>query len=272
MTCASFMCRAVSATARSAREIPADFSSATFFLCAGALGANDIICRGLDMNDTQGDKAVVAYLQAMGAQVQLEEADIRVSARQLRGCEIDLNATPDALPMMAVLACFAMGQTRLVNVPQARMKETDRIAVMAHELVRMGAQVKELKDGLIIHESPLRSARVHGHDDHRVVMALAVAGLMATGGETAVETAEAMEVTYPGFVSDMQQLGSAGWSCWPEGPAHDRRALCGGGLRPACPAVFLLSGARRLAGAAAHWGAGACPVWAPPADRVRGDP
>ena len=132
----------------------------------------------------------------------------RIGQAVLRGCEIDLNATPDALPMMAVLACFAMGQTRLVNVPQARMKETDRIAVMAHELARMGAQVKELKDGLIIHESPLRSARVHGHDDHRVVMALAVAGLMATGGETAVETAEAMEVTYPGFVSDMQQSGA----------------------------------------------------------------
>ena len=115
------------------RAIPADFSSATFFLAAGALPGNTVLCMGLDTNDTQGDKAVIEYLEAMGADVAQESEGIRVQTGKLQGTEIDLNATPDALPMMAALACFAEGETRLVNVPQARLKETDRISVMREE-------------------------------------------------------------------------------------------------------------------------------------------
>jgi 3-phosphoshikimate 1-carboxyvinyltransferase len=125
----------------------------------------------------------------------------------LVGGEHDLNATPDALPTMAALGCFARGETRLVNVPQARLKETDRIAVMAQELSRLGARVRELEDGLIVEQSPLRGAEVDGHGDHRVVMALAVAGC-AIQGTTVVHNAEAMAVTYPGFAEDMRALGA----------------------------------------------------------------
>lgn len=187
-------------------RIPADFSSATFFLCAGALSENNILCRGLDMEEVQGDKAVVAHLEALGAEVSVEEDGVRVKGRELRGAELDLNATPDALPMLAVSACFARGRTRLVNVAQARIKETDRIAVMCEELTKMGARIKELPDGLEIEESPLHGAYVHGHDDHRVVMALAVAASVCEG-ETIIETAEAAAVTYPGFARDFRLLG-----------------------------------------------------------------
>jgi len=188
------------------RRIPGDFSSATFFLAAGALPGNEVLCRGLDLEDTQGDKAVVDYLREMGAAVSVEEDGIRVRAAALRGAEIDLNATPDALPMMAVLGCFAEGETRLVNVPQARLKETDRIAVMCAELRKLGADAEELADGLVIRESQLRSATVEGHDDHRVVMALAIAGSQLDG-ETVIAGSEAVAITYPGFADVLVGLG-----------------------------------------------------------------
>jgi len=189
------------------RAIPADFSSATFFLGAGALGENEIVLRGLDMSDAQGDKAVVELVREMGAEVAVGEETISVRGGELIGSEFDLNATPDALPTLAVLGCFARGTTRLLNVPQARAKETDRIAVMAAELARLGARVEELEDGLVVHESELRGAEVDGHGDHRVVMALAVAG-SAIPGTTVVHGAEAAAVTYPEFVDHMVSLGA----------------------------------------------------------------
>ncbi len=188
------------------RRIPADFSSATFFLAAGAIAGNDVAVRGLDMTDTQGDRAVVDYIQQMGAQVSLGEEAVHVRPGSLKGCEIDLNATPDALPMMAVLACFAEGETRLVNVPQARLKETDRIAVMCEELGKLGAKVRELPDGLVVEQSELRGAEVDGHDDHRVVMSLAIAG-SAIVDETTIRGYEAVTITYPGFAESLQALG-----------------------------------------------------------------
>jgi 3-phosphoshikimate 1-carboxyvinyltransferase len=188
-------------------RIPADFSSATFFLGAGALGGNEVTSTGLDMTDTQGDKAVVEYLQRMGARVTVAENGVTVEAAQLRGAELDLNATPDALPMMAVVGCLAEGRTVLGNVPQARIKETDRIAVMREELGKMGARVTELADGLVVEESALRGAVVDGHDDHRVVMALAVAATAARG-ETVIRGAEAAAVTFPSFFELMTSLGA----------------------------------------------------------------
>ena len=110
-----------------------------------------------------------------------------------------MNAIPDALPAMAVAGCFAAGETRLVNVPQARLKETDRIRVMCEELTKMGATIRELPDGLVIQKSKLKGTVVSGHDDHRIVMALAIAGLNVAG-ETVIDTAEAANVTFPEFV------------------------------------------------------------------------
>ncbi len=189
------------------RRIPGDFSSATFFLAAGALDGNDVLCRGLDMNDTQGDKAVVGYLRDMGASVEASEEGVRVRPGSFSGAEVDLNATPDALPMMAVAACFAGGTTRLVNVPQARFKETDRIAVMREELSKLGAQITELEDGLVVEESALHACEVEGHDDHRVVMSLAIAATRIPG-KTVIHGYEAVDITYPGFADALAGLGA----------------------------------------------------------------
>ena len=186
--------------------IPGDFSSATFFLVGGAIMDGDITLLGLDMNDAQGDKQVVHYLKEMGARIDVGEKGIRVRGGSLKGVELDMADTPDALPAMAVAGCFARGKTTIRNVANARLKETDRIAVMAKELGRLGAKIEELPDGMIIHESALKGCSVQGHGDHRVVMSLAVAGL-AIPGQTEVDRAEAVDVTVPNFVDLIQKLG-----------------------------------------------------------------
>ncbi|MCK5851719.1 3-phosphoshikimate 1-carboxyvinyltransferase [bacterium] len=188
------------------REIPADFSSATFFLVAAAITGGNVTLNGLDMNDTQGDKAVVEMLKKMGAEIEIGENFIRVNGGQLIGAELDLNATPDALPAMAVAGCFAKGETRLVNVPQAREKETDRISVMCKELKNLGADIEEMPDGLIIRESKLKGGNAHGYDDHRVVMSLAVAGLCSENPIN-IDTAESAGITFPNFVELMNSIG-----------------------------------------------------------------
>lgn len=190
------------------RDIPADFSSATFFLCAAAITGSELVLPGLDMADSQGDRAVVEYLRAMGARIETDANTIHVrSGAELRGVDLDLNATPDALPAMAVSACFARGRTVLGNVPQARIKETDRIAVMARELSRLGGRVQERADGLVIDGAGLKSGRAHGHRDHRVVMAFAIAGL-AADGPISVDTAETAAITFPNFVALLRAAGA----------------------------------------------------------------
>lgn len=187
-------------------SIPGDFSSATFLAVLAAISGEEFVLENLDITDPQGDKDIFGILEGMGTKVSYGKDCITIKGNRLKGMEIDMNAIPDALPAMAVAACFAEGETRLVNVPQARMKETDRIKVMFEELSKMGADIKELPDGLIIRESKLKGCRVNGHDDHRIVMALAVAGLNIEG-ETIIDTAEAINVTFPDFVKLLEQCG-----------------------------------------------------------------
>jgi len=187
--------------------IPADFSSATFPLCAAAVTGSTVVLKGLDFSDSQGDKKLFSLLEEMGVSIKHGRNGVIVSGGELNGMEIDLRDTPDALPAMAVVGCYARGETRLVNVPQARLKECDRITAIAAELSKMGADVSELADGLIIRRSQLKGTTVHGYSDHRMVMALTLAGLGAQG-ITAIDTAESIGVTYPSFIEDMQDLGA----------------------------------------------------------------
>ncbi|MDR3356789.1 MAG: 3-phosphoshikimate 1-carboxyvinyltransferase [Spirochaetaceae bacterium] len=186
--------------------VSADFSSAAFPACAAAVSGGRAVLRGLDPDDSQGDKAFFAMLREAGCKVEWS-ADavggrlVTVEGEgRLRGGCFDLNDTPDLLPAAAVLAAFAEGETRLVNVAHARIKETDRIAVMAAELGKLGVDCAELPDGLVIRGGrPPRGGLVDGHGDHRVVMALAVCGLGARA-PVIVTGAEAASVTYPGFL------------------------------------------------------------------------
>jgi 3-phosphoshikimate 1-carboxyvinyltransferase len=189
------------------KRVPGDFSSATFPLCAAAITPSRLLLKGLDMGDTQGDKEVINMLKSMGADIQTGEEGIVVASSELTGGELDLNNTPDALPALAVVGCFAKGETVLKNVAQARIKETDRIKVMATELSKMGADIEEMKDGLIIRQSELKGTKVRGYHDHRVVMALSLAGMMAQG-ETEIDSAESIGITFPGYVGKMCRLGA----------------------------------------------------------------
>jgi 3-phosphoshikimate 1-carboxyvinyltransferase len=187
--------------------VGADFSSATFFICAGALFGEEVTLTGLDFSDSQPDKAVVGHLRAMGADISARGDRLLIRSAALHGAQIDMNDTPDALPALAVTAAFAEGTTSLVNVAQARGKETDRIRSMAEELEKLGITVEELPDGLIIRGGRPAAAAVDARSDHRIVMALAMAGLGIDGGIT-VDAAEAVNVTFPDYVKLMRDLGA----------------------------------------------------------------
>ena len=190
------------------KQVPGDFSSATFFLCAAAITGSALVLKGLDMADSQGDKAVVHILKEMGCHIEIGIDFIKIKGRPLKGCELDLNDTPDALPALAVTACFADGETKIFNVPQARLKETDRIAVMKMELEKMGADIEELPDGLLIKGSSsgtLTGTNVSGHKDHRIIMSLAVAAL-ASQGETTIDDTSAVSITFPNFFELLDKI------------------------------------------------------------------
>ncbi len=186
--------------------IAGDFSSATFSAVGAVLTGGTVKLTNVDFSDPQGDKGVFDVLKAMGAEVIIEGTTATVSAQKLVGTTIDLNSMPDALPALSVLATQAEGETHIVNVAQARIKETDRIAVMCKELTKMGADIEEREDGLVIRKSSLVGAKVEGHDDHRIVMALTLAGFVAQG-ITTIDTAEAASVTYPTFKEDFTAIG-----------------------------------------------------------------
>jgi 3-phosphoshikimate 1-carboxyvinyltransferase len=192
--------------------VASDFSSAAFPALAVVCGGGEAVLRGLDPNDTQGDKLFFHYIAEMGAGVSwTQDGNVTVhrdKSQALIPITADLNDTPDMLPALAVAAAFANGESRLVNVAHARLKETDRIAVMTEELTKLGVKIEEKPDGMIIHGAGGRlaaglacgRARLRGHNDHRIVMALACAGLGAAT-PLEIEGAEAADVTYPGFLN-----------------------------------------------------------------------
>ena len=188
-------------------NLPGDFSSATFFFVAGLIAGGEILIKGLDMNDTQGDKSVIDMLKKMGGRIDITDEGIRVYGSKLKGTKLDLNNTPDALPALSVAACFATGETILHNVPQARLKETDRINAMCKVLSSLGADIEEMPDGLIIRKSELSGGTVDGFNDHRIVMSLAVAGF-ASNEKIMITSDDAVDVTFPTFIELMSRLGA----------------------------------------------------------------
>ena len=188
--------------------IKGDFSSASCLLAAAALLPGEVVLHGLDSEDTQGDKRLISILQEMGADIVSEKDNIRIKNHsQLTGCRIDANDIPDLVPALAVIATQAAGKTEIYNVKQARIKETDRIHSMTEGLRKMGASIEEYEDGMTVHRSDLHGSFVNGYGDHRTVMALTIAGLLAPG-TTLISDGEAITKTYPEFVTTMQALGA----------------------------------------------------------------
>lgn len=193
------------------RQIPGDFSSAAFPLTAAMVTGGELTLKNLNFSDPQGDKAILEYLEKMGAKItQKKDRAILKAPKKLRPVQLDLNATPDLLPIMAVAAAAAEGISLFSNVPQARFKETDRIHCMALELEKMGIAVEEFEDGMAVTGGTLKPAHLESYKDHRIAMSLAVAGMAAEGDEaTIINDAECIAVTYPGFIDDFRANGAS---------------------------------------------------------------
>jgi len=197
--------------------VPGDISSAAFWLVAGAcVPGSELIIENVGVNPTR--TGVLEALEMMGADITQENqrvvagepvADLRVKSGPLQGWEIAGPIIPrliDEIPILAVAAVFAEGKTIIKDAAELRVKESDRIAVMARQLNRLGARVTELPDGLeIIGGTPLTGTDVQSESDHRIAMSLAIAALNATG-TTTISGAEAAAISYPDFTATLQQV------------------------------------------------------------------
>jgi 3-phosphoshikimate 1-carboxyvinyltransferase len=189
-------------------KISADFSSASYLIAAAALTLSEVILTGVTLSDPQGDKRLVYLLQEMGADIIIEPNRLIIhGGKPLTGIKIDANDIPDLLPTLAVIGTYAQGKTEIYNVEQARIKETDRIHSMSEGLSLLGAKIEEHHDGMSIYHSKLQGACVKGYGDHRTVMALSIAGMLADG-TTIIDDAEAIDKTFPTFLKQMQELGA----------------------------------------------------------------
>ena len=186
--------------------VSGDYSSASFFFALAAASGKSVTVLGLDRYDSQGDKRVLDVLQAMGCSVVWVENGVMVKGPEhLKGGTFDINDIPDALPILAAISTLAESDVRLTNVPQARIKETDRIRVMHDELTKLGAKVTEEDDGLIIHSgSKLHGGKVSGHKDHRIIMALSILGVLIDGIE--IDDTKHASVTFPTFFTLLNEV------------------------------------------------------------------
>lgn len=186
--------------------VEGDWSQAAFFLAAGALGGS-LSIDGLKRRSTQGDCAAEELFDTFGAKSSWNGETLCIKSDRLYGMEIDAAQIPDLVPILATTAALAKGRTRIYNAARLRIKESDRLAAMADGLNRLGARVQEMPDGLLIDGvEALHGGEVNGYNDHRVVMALAVAALRADGPVT-ISDAESIRKSYPAFFEDYNRLG-----------------------------------------------------------------
>jgi len=186
--------------------IEGDYSQGAFFLVAGALGSS-ITCSGLNKSSLQGDKIILDILTAMGCTIEENDEGIRVNHSRTKGIEIDASNCPDLVPILAVLASLSKGETRIINAKRLRIKECDRLHAITTELNKLGANIIELEDSLIISGvNVLKGGEVNSHNDHRIVMALAMAATRATG-QVIINNHSAVEKSYPNFFKDYFKLG-----------------------------------------------------------------
>jgi len=188
--------------------VEGDYSGAAFLLSAAALTDSDVVVKNLFKDSKQGDKKIVEILKEMGADIKVSKDSVRVrGGNELHGIDMDLSQTPDLMPIASVLGALGKGKTLLHSVEHARFKESDRIDAMSRELKKMGAKIEEKKDGMILEGvKELKGAKMKGYHDHRIVMALAVAGLRADKASV-IEGAESIPVSFPGFKEVMKRLG-----------------------------------------------------------------
>lgn len=181
-------------------EVEGDCSSASYFWAAAALTAGDVYTYPVVPQSPQGDCRLLEVLKQMGCTVQWQQQGVRITGTpRLQPLDLDMNEMPDMVPTLAVLAACAHGRSQIRNVAHLRVKESDRLHVVATELSKFGIAVQELADGLIIDGGAVRSPKtaIESHDDHRIAMAFAVLGLRVKGVE--IRGAEAVAKSFPQF-------------------------------------------------------------------------
>lgn len=192
---------------RSNFTVHGDYSSASFLLAAGCLLESDVTVTDL-VKDSQGDRAILRILRAMGADLRIKGSAVTVKGpASLRGISLDGSDIPDLVPVLTMLSCFAKGVTRIRNVSHLVHKESNRLAKPAGELKKLGARISFTKDELVIRPAKLHGGRVSSCNDHRIAMALAVAGLKVPGGVT-ISGPGCIAKSYPRFVADMKSIGA----------------------------------------------------------------
>ena len=184
-------------------DVPSDLSSLAFPVSASLICPSRIELENLVWDPLQGDKRFFSILEQMGAKLDFA---VLHGPQQLSGIEVDMNDCIDAVPIMATLACFAKGVTIIKGVAFARMKESNRLYSIATELNKMGADVRETEDGLIIHPRPLSGASLFSHEDHRIAMSLYVAAMRANS-KSELKSTGCITKTFPSFIHDFQRLG-----------------------------------------------------------------
>jgi len=191
--------------------VEADFSAAAYPAAAAALTGGRVSLAPLRAGSRQGDRRFVDLLERMGARVRWADGELEVGGGPLAAPgEADLSQMPDQVPTLAALAPFARGTTRIVNVPHLRIKESDRLAAMARELTRVGAEVEELEDGLVIpgvwadREPPSTPVSVATWGDHRIAMSMALVALRRPGVE--ILDPGVVAKSYPDFWNDLETL------------------------------------------------------------------
>ncbi len=189
--------------------VEGDFSQAAFFLVAGALGC-DITCTGLNENSLQGDKKILEIIEAVGAKI--EKIGISkyrsIATPVMHGITVDADEIPDLVPILAVLFAFCKGESRIINAGRLRIKESDRLAATCSELKKMGADIEEGDDFLVIRGNQVLSgAEVSSHNDHRIAMSAAIAACRSEGAVTISGAEKSVKKSYPDFFEVYKKLG-----------------------------------------------------------------
>ena len=187
-------------------RVEGDWSNAAFWFAAGAVGGNGITCTGLDIHSRQGDRAMLDILARFGASIEISNFAVTVSKGELRGIEIDAGDIPDLVPILSVVAAAAKGETVIRNAGRLRGKESDRLAAATSVLSELGTDIKETKDGLIIHGGiRLKGGTVSSWRDHRIAMSAAIAAVLCDG-PVIIQDAGAVNKSYPGFFDERSKL------------------------------------------------------------------
>jgi len=187
--------------------IPSDFSSLALLLSASVLLGEDLTIQISSGSMPQADEAIIDILEIMGVVITLDKNTMTVkSPEKLDGGKFDLSNSPDLIPAIAILALKTSKPIEIFNVEHARYKETDRIAIIARELAKLGIKVKEKKDGLVLNNSDnLTGADLNSENDHRLFMAFCIAGMYV--GNCTISHPESVKISYPNFISEMKRIG-----------------------------------------------------------------